>query len=83
LRDYHHRVQMVFQDPYGALNPLHTVDYTLTRPCQNFLGMSARQAKERVDELPETGDEPDEAAIDQDELLRRLEEFKREMFTNE
>jgi ABC-type glutathione transport system ATPase component len=54
LRDYHHRVQMVFQDPYGALNPLHTVEYTLTRPCQNFLGMSARQAKERVDELLET-----------------------------
>jgi transcription termination/antitermination protein NusA len=29
------------------------------------------------------GEELDEAAIDQDELLRRLEEFKREMFTNE
>jgi N utilization substance protein A len=28
-------------------------------------------------------EEPDETAIDQDELLRRLEEFKREMFTNE
>ena len=27
--------------------------------------------------------EADETAIDQDELLRRLEEFKREMFTNE
>ena len=29
------------------------------------------------------GEELDEAAIDQDELLRRLEEFKREMFTGE
>ena len=29
------------------------------------------------------GEEGEEAAIDQDELLRRLEEFKREMFTNE
>ncbi|MDP9107361.1 MAG: transcription termination factor NusA [Candidatus Eremiobacteraeota bacterium] len=29
------------------------------------------------------GEEPEDAAIDQDELLRRLEEFKREMFTNE
>ena len=28
-------------------------------------------------------EEVDETAIDQDELLRRLEEFKREMFTNE
>jgi ABC-type glutathione transport system ATPase component len=54
LRAYHHRVQMVFQDPYGALNPLHTVEYTVTRPCVNFLGMSARKAKERVDDLLET-----------------------------
>jgi N utilization substance protein A len=29
------------------------------------------------------GEEAEEAAIDQDELLRRLEEFKREMFTTE
>ena len=42
LRKLHHQVQMVFQDPYGALNPLHTVEYTVMRPCQNFLGMSAR-----------------------------------------
>jgi peptide/nickel transport system ATP-binding protein len=54
LRRYHHDVQMVFQDPYGALNPLHTVGYTVARPCQNFLGMSARQANDRVHELLET-----------------------------
>ncbi len=53
LRELHHRVQMVFQDPYAALNPLHTVEYTLTRPCQNFLGLSARQARDRVAELLE------------------------------
>jgi ABC-type glutathione transport system ATPase component len=51
LRDYHRRVQMIFQDPYGALNPLHTVEYTVARPCQNFLGMSAHQATDRVHEL--------------------------------
>jgi len=51
LRRLHRQVQMVFQDPYGALNPLHTVEYTLMRPCQNFLGMSAAQARERVSEL--------------------------------
>ena len=51
LRDYHSRVQMVFQNTYSALNPLHTVAYTLTRPCQNFLGMSAHEAQERVTEL--------------------------------
>jgi ABC-type glutathione transport system ATPase component len=54
LRSLHHRMQMVFQDPYGALNPLHTVEYTVMRPCQNFLGLSAAQARTRVAELLET-----------------------------
>jgi peptide/nickel transport system ATP-binding protein len=54
LRQFHRRVQMVFQDPYGALNPLHTVEYTVMRPCQNFLGMSHAQASDRVAELLET-----------------------------
>ncbi len=53
LRRYHSQVQMVFQDPYGALNPLHTAGYTIARPCQNFLAMSARQADRRVHELLE------------------------------
>jgi ABC-type glutathione transport system ATPase component len=54
LRDYHSRVQMIFQDPYGALNPLHTVAYTVARPCQNFLGMSGTKATDRVHELLDT-----------------------------
>lgn len=54
LRKLHRQVQMVFQDPYGALNPLHTVEYTVMRPCQNFLGMSVAQAKRRAKELLET-----------------------------
>jgi ABC-type glutathione transport system ATPase component len=54
LRDYHSRVQMIFQDPYGALNPLHTVEYTVARPCQNFLAMSPRQATDRAHELLDT-----------------------------
>jgi peptide/nickel transport system ATP-binding protein len=54
LRRYHQRVQMIFQDPYGALNPLHTVEYTIARPCRNFLGMSAQQAHGRVYELLDT-----------------------------
>ncbi|HZC71472.1 MAG TPA: ABC transporter ATP-binding protein [Jatrophihabitans sp.] len=53
LRRYHHDVQIVFQDPYGALNPLHTVGYTIARPCRNFLGMSARETDQRVRQLLE------------------------------
>ncbi|MEP6752150.1 MAG: ATP-binding cassette domain-containing protein [Candidatus Dormiibacterota bacterium] len=53
LRKYHSRVQMVFQDPYAALNPLHTVEYTVMRPCLNLLGMSGAKARERVHELLE------------------------------
>jgi peptide/nickel transport system ATP-binding protein len=54
LRKLHHQVQMVFQDPYSALNPLHTVEYTLMRPCQNFLAMPAARARHRAAELLET-----------------------------
>jgi peptide/nickel transport system ATP-binding protein len=53
-RKLHRQVQMVFQDPYGALNPLHTVEYTVMRPLQNFLGMTAAAARKRVLELLET-----------------------------
>jgi peptide/nickel transport system ATP-binding protein len=32
--DYRRRVQMVFQDPYGSLNPAHTVEHHLRRPLE-------------------------------------------------
>ena len=53
-RTLHRQVQMVFQDPYSALNPLHTVGYTVMRPAQNFLGLTAGQARDRVRDLLET-----------------------------
>src|SRR5258706_10834057 len=31
FRAYSRRVQMIFQDPYASLNPVHTVRYHLTR----------------------------------------------------
>ncbi|POH66136.1 MULTISPECIES: ABC transporter ATP-binding protein [Cryobacterium] len=51
FRRLHRDVQMVFQDPYSALNPLHTVEYALTRPVINFTGLHGTDARRRVLEL--------------------------------
>ncbi|SRR5579883_749070 len=32
LRSYRHHVQLIFQDPFSSLNPVHTVRYHLSRP---------------------------------------------------
>ncbi len=50
----HRSVQMVFQDPYAALNPLHTVEYALTRPVLNHTDRTGADARRRVHELLET-----------------------------
>jgi len=36
LRDYRRQVQMVFQDPFSSLNPVHNVRYHLSRPLQVY-----------------------------------------------
>jgi peptide/nickel transport system ATP-binding protein len=54
LRKLRSQVQMVFQDPYAALNPLHTVSYTLSRPVANYLGLHGRENRARVRELLDT-----------------------------
>ena len=41
LRRYRKHVQLVFQDPFSALNPVTTVWQTLSRPLRNHLGLSA------------------------------------------
>jgi peptide/nickel transport system ATP-binding protein len=51
LRRLRSDIQMVFQDPYAALNPMHTVEYVLTRPLVNYLGLTRRAAEARVGEL--------------------------------
>ncbi|GAA4174739.1 ABC transporter ATP-binding protein [Gryllotalpicola koreensis] len=54
LRRLRRDVQMVFQDPYAALNPLHTVEYTLSRPIVNYSERRGDAVRERVFELLET-----------------------------
>jgi peptide/nickel transport system ATP-binding protein len=54
LRDLRSNVQMVFQDPYAALNPLHTVEYTLSRPIRNMTDLRGDEARARLHQLLET-----------------------------
>ncbi|WP_029149790.1 ABC transporter ATP-binding protein [Microbacterium indicum] len=54
MRGFWSDVQMVFQDPYAALNPLHTVGYHLERPVANLTDLSGADVRRRVIELLET-----------------------------
>lgn len=54
LRDLRRSVQMVFQDPYAALNPLSTVEYTLTRALTNLTDLRGTALRKRLHELLET-----------------------------
>lgn len=54
LRSLRSDIQMIFQDPYAALNPLHTVEYTLTRPIFNYTDLRGADARRRMLELLDT-----------------------------
>jgi len=65
LRKYRRHVQLVFQDPFAALNPTRTVAYALSRPLRNHLGLDHAQARARAAELLETvGLSPAEQYLD-------------------
>jgi peptide/nickel transport system ATP-binding protein len=54
FRAYKGAVQMVFQDPFASLNPLHTVNYHLTRALRLHAGRSGRDpSTQELDKLLE------------------------------
>jgi len=62
---YRRRVQMVFQDPFGSLNPVHTVAHHLVRPLLRHHRASPGDARARALELLRTvGLDPAEEFID-------------------
>jgi peptide/nickel transport system ATP-binding protein len=66
LRRHRSQVQMVFQDPYSSLDPLHKVRYTVGRPLRSFKVVPRRaQAAALVGVLEQVGLVPPE------EYLRR------------
>ncbi|GER91084.1 oligopeptide ABC transporter ATP-binding protein OppF [Dictyobacter vulcani] len=54
IHNYRKHVQYVFQDPFSALNPVHTIQYLLMRPLMNYGKLNAAQARQKVRELLET-----------------------------
>ena len=52
--DYRRRVQMIFQDPFGSLNPTHTIGHHLARPLQiHRKAGSARDLRDHIHALLE------------------------------
>ncbi len=54
MRRLHEDVQMIFQDPYSAQNPVLTVEYQLSRPIRNFTKLRGNDARAEVRHLLET-----------------------------
>ncbi|MGW3949440.1 ABC transporter ATP-binding protein [Streptomyces sp. NPDC004752] len=53
-RAYHSEVQLIFQDPFGSLNPLHRVRYNLDRAlCLHQPQLTAAGREQRITELLE------------------------------
>ncbi len=61
-RELSEHIQIVFQDPFGSLNPSRTVGGTLSEPLRIVRGLSRREARTRVaDVLEHVGMQPSTA----------------------
>ncbi|MGH9969899.1 MAG: ABC transporter ATP-binding protein [Pyrinomonadaceae bacterium] len=54
LREHRRHLQIIFQDPYGSLNPRMTVGQIVREPLDTFRLARGTAAKQRVQELMET-----------------------------
>jgi peptide/nickel transport system ATP-binding protein len=65
-RTYRRRVQMIFQDPFGSLNPVHKVGYHVARPLAIHGRAARREVRAKTIELLETvGLRPGEDFVDE------------------
>lgn len=67
LRAYRAAVQMVFQDPFAALNPTHTIRYHLERPLRLHQGQLSRP-----DRLASARELLERVKLDADQLLGKF-----------
>jgi len=54
IRKMRSEMQMVFQDPFGSLDPRYTVGQSISEPLQNFQRGNARGIEEQVKDLLQT-----------------------------
>ncbi len=48
LKKYRQKAQMIFQDPFSSLNPLHSINYHLERPIQLYHKCSKDEMRQKV-----------------------------------
>ncbi len=53
LKNYRQKAQMIFQDPFSALNPLHSINYHLERPVKLYHKDTPEAMKKRIDDALE------------------------------
>lgn len=51
LKDLRTEIQMVFQNPYGSLNPRHTIGYQLTEPLDIHTKLSKQDKRDKINDM--------------------------------
>lgn len=51
LKELRTEIQMVFQNPYGSLNPRHTIGYQLTEPLDIHTKLSKDEKRDKINEM--------------------------------